>query len=336
MKRLLTPAVGAILLSFAGSAIWAQTDSSSGPPTSKPVPPGLPAAPATPGKALPPRAGGSVSVYAGNNKTGSYRTTAVSESSPPLVIRFDNMDPKVAASLEEDLSVMSHVIGRTLERAASDDKVVNKLGVPMLLTGSGRSVRAIYVEGVGPLFMIKVDFPLLGTVEKEPAPENESDDSEWSAARRELYGSGGKWSREYHEDPRFSAEQVDTLRHELAAALKNAANIRGLKPSDFVSIAVFGSPGATGPVVATFSNGSSKSKNLYTTLVSGGSGRGTVLTLRVAKGDIDACAAGKLDQDAFEKKIHATTYVGSGYNVSSINSWSSGGSGGSSYGLQGR
>ena len=50
--------------------------------------------------------------------------------------------------------------------------------------------------------------------------------------------------------------------------------------------------------------------------------QGTVLTLRAKKSDVDAFATGKLDFDAFQRKVEQNSYAGSGYGITSINSWS--------------
>ena len=43
--------------------------------------------------------------------------------------------------------------------------------------------------------------------------------------------------------------------------------------------------------------------------------------MRVKKADVDAFAKGDINYDAFEKKVELNTYLGSGYGVTSLNSW---------------
>ena len=43
---------------------------------------------------------------------------------------------------------------------------------------------------------------------------------------------------------------------------------------------------------------------------------------------MDAFAKGQMDLEAFQKKAEQHSYTGSGYGVSSINSWSKGSGGG--------
>jgi hypothetical protein len=49
--------------------------------------------------------------------------------------------------------------------------------------------------------------------------------------------------------------------------------------------------------------------------------KGTVLTLRVKKSDIDSFSAGKLSLEEFTKKVAMTAYAGNGYGITSVNSW---------------
>jgi hypothetical protein len=247
------------------------------------------------------------------------------------MIRFSQPDAKTSAGLEEDLFVMARVISRTLDRAdAENGKVLTKMGVPMLLTGSGRSVRPMYIEGMGPLFMIKVSFPLLAPpkAEETTARKPTAEDTEWKEAQRDVFGGTEFTSDEttLHLSS-YNEEQVEMLKKELIGALKNAANIRGLAPGEFVNIAVFGqgnsaiysmqlpAEGESGGVKYSV-NGKGSLK-----VADAGAARGTVLTLRATKGDIDAFAGGKLDADGFKAKVNLTTYAGSGVASTSINSW---------------
>ncbi len=221
---------------------------------------------------------------------------------------------------------MARVISRILERADRDnetnpgERVNYKLGVPMLLTGSGRSVRPMYIEGLGPLFMIKVNFALLPAAKvDEKLKKTKTADTEWDEAHRDVFGAE-QIADEY--SPRTSSYkegQVELLKKELIGALKNAANIRGLKPDEFVNIAVFGHAARV-----KSSGYSSKGAGGYavdTIPVDAGVDKGSVLTLRARKADIDAAASGKLDADAFKAKVNLTAYAGSGTGITSINSW---------------
>jgi hypothetical protein len=195
-------------------------------------------------------------VFAGGYRSGSSR-----DSVPPVVVEFGNPDPTATQHLEEDLAIMSHIFSQSLERGLGEEAPQSKMGVPLVLTGGGRSVRAIYLGGFGALFMIKVNMPLMAA----PAPADEKQaqqavDSDWESARREVLGLNERnefWTATSSSDAPFDPDQVEALKHTLISALKNANNIRGLHPEDCVSIAVFGQPMAESPkrhvVSATFS-----------------------------------------------------------------------------------
>jgi hypothetical protein len=53
--------------------------------------------------------------------------------------------------------------------------------------------------------------------------------------------------------------------------------------------------------------------------------RGTVLTLRVKKSDVDAFAKGSLSYEEFQQRATVNAYVGSGHGITSLNSWIDGG-----------
>lgn len=254
----------------------------------------------------------------------SSSSSSRGDSIPPVMIRFATPDAKTSAALEEDLFVMARVLSRTLERAEAD-KVSYKMNVPMLLTGSGRSVRPMYVDGMGPLFMIKVNFPLIPSPKpEEKAVKKTQDDSEWDAARGDLFDEAEVVYEDASSGKSYKEEQVELLKKELVGALKNAARIRGLGAEEFVNIAVFGQSSGTRVKVVTgpgAGGGLSITSGSYSSGELASAGKGSVLTLRAKKSDIDAFASGKLDTTAFKSKVAITAYPGSGAGASSINSW---------------
>ena len=301
-----------------------------------------------PGRITAPAAG----AYAQNSYSsdfgGSYGYVSSSKSSgssvPPVVIQFGSKKPEAIATMEDDLAIMTHIIDGALERMG-DDVPDEKMGIKLYYT-SGKSVRALYLENFGPLFMVKVNFPVHAPAVAESKPAEEPDDSEWTRARRSVLGfpEDARWTGVSGGVP-YEAERVEALKKQLVAALKNASNMKGVRPEEFVTVTVFGSPAAVGGEVTRerrTSSGTSSSRNggqsatRQTTVVEGnkviqsGSERshGTVLTLRLKKEDIDA--AGK-DAEALAKKAMVSTYAGNGHGLSSVNSWIK-----SSSGLQAR
>jgi len=266
------------------------------------------------------------------------------EGVPPLILQFTGADPNAMSHMEEDLSVMTRLTEKSLERSLGEHSPAYKMGIPMLVTSSGRSVRAMYLDGFGAVFMIKVNFPLLAPpAAEEKKPERTSEDSEWERTRKELLGIPEPRDRlmTTGADVPYDAALVEALKKALLETLKNASNIRGLKAEEFICVTVFGSPNVTfekwppraapvQPRTTTPARAAARSDAKAVQNVPGRpvpyssqpAGQGTVLTVRVKKSDVDAFANGKLDFKAFEKRATFNTYLGSGHDITSVNSWS--------------
>ena len=200
-------------------------------------------------------------------------------------------------------------------------------------------MRALYLENFGPLFMVKVNFPVHAPAAVEAKEPEKADESEWNEVRRKLRGEPdeARWTTSSSSVP-YDAARVEDLKKQLVNALRNAANMKGVKPEEHVTVTVFGAPAAV-------SQGWQKSTEKPDPAPKATSGRGvgqasanrravnvderlnetvrtslqgTVLTLRIKKSDIDAL--GK-DAEALGKKATVNTYAGNGHGLSSVNSW---------------
>jgi hypothetical protein len=249
--------------------------------------------------AVTPAAGSAKTKRVGNSRY----VTSTREDIAPVVVQFsadnDNLD-----SLHEDLSIMGLMIRKAME-TGPDDGALKKPEISFRLTSSS-SVRTMYLEGFGAVVFVKVGFPLLGSA-ASPTPAPEAADSEWDRAKQDLFAENRKALRLDSGGGRpYDAGQVEKVKNQILGALKEATNLRSIKPADFVAVTIFGPPAATSGQV-------------------GAELRGTVLTIKVKKSDIDALAANKLDADKFKEKAAITAYPGTGYGLTSINSWAKGG-----------
>ena len=277
--------------------------------------------------------GAAASAYAQNDFGGTYgyvSSKSIGSSVPPVVIQFGSKKPEAIAAMEDDLAVMTHIIDGALDRMG-DDVPDEKMGIKLYYASGGKSVRALYLENFGPLFMVKVSFPVHAPAATETKPAEEPDDTEWNRARRNVLGfpEDSRWTGVSGGVP-YEAERVEALKKQLVAALKNASNMKGVKPEEYVTVTVFGSPAAVDGIVIREQKGSSSRQatasrlevvegNKVTQVESArASSHGTVLTLRLKKADIDA--AGK-DPDALAKKAMVNTYAGNGHGLSSVNTW---------------
>ena len=239
-----------------------------------------------------------------------------------LVIRTADADAKAQTNLEENLAVMSRIFDKTLARKLDEDRQNRYMGIDVLFGPGSTPIRSLYLDGYGALFLLNVNFPLLPPPEKpQQAKEKSESDSAWEEAERELHGQqpggGDVFSQALRFEPapelaqEYDEDNVNKLKDGLLDALKNATNIRDLKPDDAITVCVFG--GANGGRQWGKIKGDG---NVYDVKAvgwigsDGASARGTIMTIRVKKADVDAFAKGKLNAGEFRKKASITTYAG--------------------------
>jgi hypothetical protein len=170
---------------------------------------------------------------------------------------------------------------------------------------------SIYLDGYGAIFFIEVPFPLSRPpdTEKQPKPEEDTDPV-WARVRTEMYDpEAARRNSDDQSSEAFDAEQVENLKRTLVKALIHAANIRALKPSDYISLVVAG----------TSRPGKAMYVDRYTLLVDGkktpapispgeeDSVRTATLVIRTKKSDADAYSNDQLGFESFYKKAEILT-----------------------------
>jgi len=233
-------------------------------------------------------------------------------ASKSFVIRSSSSDPKEQANLEEDLTVMSHLLDKSLEELPGGQRHrETALGIDLFFAPGSSPMRSLYLDGYGAVFLVNVSFPLLPPpqkVEKEKPATN----SDWEAARDEVYGQRGDGKFTVGPSEEFNEDKVSKLKETLFETLKNATNIRGLKADDSITICVFGgSSSSRAKAKASAKRMVAKDGDvmMWQEGIMDGPGRQTVLTLRVKKSDVDAYAKGKVNLDEFQKRARLTAYA---------------------------
>ncbi|PYI86890.1 MAG: hypothetical protein DME26_08035 [Verrucomicrobia bacterium] len=240
-----------------------------------------------------------------------------------LVIQTSKGDRREQGEIEEDLAVMSHLFEKTIRQAGGGGHPPAKaMGINVYSMSGSQPIQSFYLEGYGALFMLNAKFPLLAPPEKKEEPkEEEPQDSSWNEARRELFGARGgdafssfnKVWKAPQAAEEFDADKVSKLKDALLESLKNASNIRHLKPDEFITITVVGP--SSGPYVArgrtkVATAGGFGREERFDGDVMRTDGRGdTILTFRAKKSDVDAFAKGKLSLDEFRDKTNMQTYT---------------------------
>jgi len=240
-----------------------------------------------------------------------------------LVVRTSDADAKAQANLEEDLAVMSRILDKTVAKKL-DDRGNRFMGINVLFAPGSGSIRNLYLEGYGALFLLNVNFALLPPPEKpEPTKEKSEAGSTWEEAKQELYGQSDAWAQvgktlKFSMTPgrqqEYDKEKVDDLKESLLEALKNTTNIRNLKADESITVCVFGgvsaAPGKARIWEIRTPNAPDADEGFVTEGDDGPPARGTIMTIRVKKSDADAFAKGKLNLDDFRKKASITSYFG--------------------------
>ncbi|MBL9135971.1 MAG: hypothetical protein JNK85_08890 [Verrucomicrobiales bacterium] len=243
-----------------------------------------------------------------------------------LVLPGDRLTTEQAENMTEDLAVMTKIL-RKSTRPGDAETGAWRVGpgfVGYLYGGSGPD--ALYLDGFGALFLISVDFPLVGPREASGNREEQVTDETWERTRRELREGGDPFDRSLGRNFRqpgealvYREDRVNELRENLIDALKHATNLGGVPADETIAIAVF-CPTARGDEANPAAAAKRKSRSAYSKVDDDGvwttgamiglenSGQpGSVMGLRVRKSDVDAFAKGKIDRDAFAKKIQIST-----------------------------
>ena len=248
-----------------------------------------------------------------------------------LVIPTAQMKIENLAAITADMSIMSRIFDKKLSQA----RLTTRGSWPIefdSLAALGRSsgaIEAIYLEGYGALFLMKVNVLLSAPPETQQEKETEEEDTDplWTETIQEMYAPQEVNRRRRGDRPeeKYDDEKVAELKETLIKTLKHAANIRGLKPDESVILTVTGS-GVSSNVDKIVMNKSNqllvhtKDRNIVQILGSPslsdlGISSPTVLTIRAKKAEIDAFANGTLSFDQFTQKILLLSYSYLGGNI---------------------
>ena len=210
-----------------------------------------------------------------NQRTSQYSAATA------LVIPTAEIKPEDLITIMEDLNVMARIFDKKL---AQLQPLRARFRSGLGWTFSSRdscSTGAMYIQGYGALFLTNVDFPLSPPPKAEEVKETEEEaiDPVWEQMKQEMYEPEDVSRRRRTDDrpeEKYDPEKVENLKSTLIKALKHAANIRGLKPDEWVNVATVSSS--------------------------------TILTVRAKKSDIDTFSKGELDFDEFRQKVVIFTY----------------------------
>ncbi len=160
-----------------------------------------------------------------------------------LVLPGEDLEVEAADALSEDLAVMGRILGKAAGRGGSDQH--------LWMTGFGGfgspGLEALYLDGFGALFLLNVDFPLVGPKDTKKSAQAEPVDRTWEEARRELKSGRGPFEAaptvflgRGDEGADFEPGRVEELKRALIESLRHAANLKSVRENDTIAVAVFG------------------------------------------------------------------------------------------------
>jgi len=253
-------------------------------------------------------------------------------SARALIIPKDGSDAKSLGEVEEDLGLMAHILDKAV---SSGDKAARAMGIAVIskFPGLTTTPQNLYIEGHGAIFLLNVNYPLVPPPAKADKEETkEPENNEWEEARRELarpskgqaggdpfvifeerFSADAAWNGKFPA-AEYDADKVEDLKKDVITALKNAANIRRLKSDELITVVISGAE--AGAATKTFKAapakpGNAKNERLVARVSSGERERvsdGAKMIIRVRKADTEAFQNGKLDFDAFRKKVTVQVY----------------------------
>lgn len=243
-----------------------------------------------------------------------------------LVIPSTEMKPEDIAAVTEDMSIMSRIFDRNLGQqrltGTRTGVFVDRNTDPWtddVFVGRGRASQAIYLEGFGSLFLIGVDFPLSAPPKVQEEKPEEGVDTVWRDTKIAIYNPDKAVSRRVKVQPQkeYDPEKVQELQKTIIKTLKHAANIRGLKSDEWVTVVVKSSAPAViiaGKIITRMTSEASPAASNARTSTSAAlpaetvPGQATFLTIRAKKSDIDSFAKNQLDYDKFSQQVSVLTY----------------------------
>lgn len=255
-------------------------------------------------------------------------------NSRALIVTDQESPGETLSALQEDMSVMARILDKSVRKNLKGEDSAWAMGIKILSIGGSGGGRNFYLDGYGAVFVLNVPYPLIAPPKVDETERTKKDtNAVWEETKRELYGprEDGFLKKFWAENKpayEYSAETVKEIQQSVIGALKNARNIRNLKPEESVVVVVIGPENARSGefVVETLEqdelidDGKPKSRRPVArtekrgrisvggrTMEPGSRGE-TQMTIRVKKSDIDAFADDKMDFAEFQQKVKVTTY----------------------------
>jgi hypothetical protein len=266
---------------------------------------------------LDQRAGNEVRI----NEVLKFNTLDASHRGMPgrvLVVPGGNADAKMLLESEEDLNVMAHLLEKAMN-LGKDEGRLKAAGIDLLFSHSqSLGVRHLYLEGYGALFLFKSPIPIKPeAAAAQGDPSETQSTSAWDEARRELFqAQDGRRGRPFRTrvdvkafKENYDEAQVASLKSSVVEALREAANMRHVKPDEHVTVVLVRQVSEGGPkAFARYVQQDAAPFGLISEDVRPAPSQEGTLILRVLKRDAEALAQGTMSAETFTAKASVILY----------------------------
>ncbi|NLH15321.1 MAG: hypothetical protein GX455_01960 [Phycisphaerae bacterium] len=239
----------------------------------------------------------------GNSLQEAFESDSVPLTTATLILPGDDPDPNQLRLLHEDMVVFSEILQEGLRPLLIRPDEMNTADSSGSFNGAGSLNHSTYIEGYGAVFLLYVDFPLIGRVKSDISPREDRKDLVWETAKERIWNS--RPSRKPTE-VRFDPQRIERLKGNLMEGIGHGSNIRGLSEKDWIVVAVQCRPPR--PEIGFEYFYGKASAGVTTPGAATGRNNPSALILRVPKGVVNAFAEGRLTKEDYRKKVHVITY----------------------------
>ena len=171
---------------------------------------------------------------------------------PTTEVRLEEFD-----AITQDMQVMLYILEKDLQRPRLIQGVFVDYGD--FFDRDGQTLQALYVQGYGAFFFMEVDVPLASSPQpQQPQAEKTQQqvDPVWQQAQREIFTpQSSTGAGPFPMRPQYTPENAEELKKEFIRILRHAANIRNLKPDEWVTLTVIGQGAGAGKVFGDATSG---------------------------------------------------------------------------------
>jgi hypothetical protein len=229
----------------------------------------------------------------------------------PLMIRSSRAEAKQMDQLSDDLTVMARILDKAIAEHTGGPHPIKKAGgidITVLNAGLSSSAQAMYVDDYGAIFTLSVNMPLRAqpqVVKVEPK-EPKRQGSAWEEAQSELGYREKRMIKRWQPAlwRQFDQEEVDAFKAMLVETLREATNIRHLKPTDIIAVVVRGMPQSEEQDVRL----KLEKDEAENSPVEETANPESTLVLRIQKMDLDRSVAGGRDSGELRKTVRISIY----------------------------